>query len=124
MAGRAFSRDEEKQIQDQFTRNGTNTYKVSSNFVPFEGKADLQDADRFVSDLLKDIFQRHLPRVEADEDDPMNMVKNDDAEDNENDLFGGQQEQQPERESKKRRLRKGDESAVQEPAEPVATKDE
>ena len=65
-----------------------------------------------------------MPRVEADEDDPMNMVKNDDAEDNENDLFGGQQEQQPERESKKRRLRKGDESAVQEPAEPVATKDE
>ena len=41
MAGRAYSKDEEKQIGDLFGKYGTTNYKVNPNFLPFEGKADL-----------------------------------------------------------------------------------
>ena len=41
MAGRAYSKDEEKQIGALFAKYGTTNYKVSPDFLPFEGKSDL-----------------------------------------------------------------------------------
>jgi len=63
LAGRAYSRDEEKQILNTFGRHSSTDYRVNPSFVPFESKEDVQDADRRVADLLKEIFSLHLPKV-------------------------------------------------------------
>lgn len=41
MAGRAYSRDEEKVIEKSFAEHGSKSYGVSSSFVPFEGRDDI-----------------------------------------------------------------------------------
>ena len=38
--------------------------RVTSSMTPFEGKEDVQVADRRVADLLKEMFRHHLPKVE------------------------------------------------------------
>lgn len=88
MAGRAYSRDEEKQITDTFTRHGGSSYRGSSTFVPFEGRDDIQDADRRVADLLKGMFTHHLPRVKLEDQDDFDAeMKHNDSEDD-GELFG------------------------------------
>ncbi len=52
-----------------FTRNSTSDYRLHPSIVPFESKEDVQDADRRVADLLKEIFSLHLPKVEQFEDE-------------------------------------------------------
>lgn len=37
---------------------------MTSSMTPFEGKEDVQVADRRVADLLKEMFRHHLPKVE------------------------------------------------------------
>ena len=41
LAGRAYNRDEEKQIADKFSKHGNSTYRASASFVPFEGRDDI-----------------------------------------------------------------------------------
>ncbi len=52
-----------------FARNSTSDYRLHPSIVPFESKEDVQDADRRVADILKEIFSLHLPKVEQFEDE-------------------------------------------------------
>ena len=74
LASRAYSKDEEKQINRMFARlssgqtvNGivggdiVTKYEVAADMTPFEGKDDVSLADRRSADLLKEIFRQHLP---------------------------------------------------------------
>ena len=70
MASRGYSRDEERNIEKMFARDGMKGWSVDASMVPFEGKNDIRDADRRVADILKELFRHHLPKPEVvDEDD-------------------------------------------------------
>ena len=90
IAGRAYSRDEEREIMKHFNEHGSKSYGVSSSFVPFEGRDDIQDADRRVADLLKSMFTSYLPKEKpvvkeqsAESDDGAGLPDNDSDEEEE-----------------------------------------
>lgn len=63
LAARAYSREEERQISQTLAKNGSVEYGVDSSMVPFEGRNDIQLADKRVADMLKEMFRQHLPKV-------------------------------------------------------------
>ena len=69
MAARAYSKDEEKQINNMFAKAGNASYRVTTpSMTPFEGKDDIKNADIRVAEHLKDLFKYDLPEPEKEED--------------------------------------------------------
>lgn len=68
LAGRGYSRDEERALNAQLARHGTKDLKVSSRLVAFADKEDLKGADLRATDILKEMFKQHLPKQEAPAD--------------------------------------------------------
>ena len=78
MASRGYSRDEERNIEKMFARDGMKGWSVDASMVQFEGKADIRDADRRVAEKLKELFSHHLPKPEVVDDDDAFGVDGDD----------------------------------------------
>lgn len=52
-----------------FVAQGDNQYKMLGSIAAFKSKDDVQETDRKVADVLKEMFRHHLPKVELDEMD-------------------------------------------------------
>ena len=88
LASRAYSRDEERKMNQTFARlassggsggsaeSGTaapvSKYRVAHSMVPFGGRDEVKRADKVVAEKLKEIFQPYLPKYE-EIDEPQMM---------------------------------------------------
>lgn len=90
MASRAYSTDETRELGRMFLAQGDNQYKMLGSIAAFKSKDDVQETDRKVADVLKEMFRHHLPKVELDEvDAQMGEVAQEDEDDK--DLFGDEE---------------------------------
>ena len=60
LASRAYSRDEEKKMNQTFARLASggpvSKYRVAQSMVPFGGRDEVKRADKVVAEKLKEIF--------------------------------------------------------------------
>ena len=60
IAARAYSKGEEKQINESFTKQGHANYRVSPSMALFDS---VKEADLDACELLKEMFADHLPKM-------------------------------------------------------------